>query len=87
MASGAVAFGHTGFQTRIQTLAQTISFNSAAENVAANWGSSDPAATAVSGWLNSAGHLANIAGNYRLTGIGVAKSSSGQVYLTQIFLN
>ncbi|MGZ5045076.1 MAG: FG-GAP-like repeat-containing protein [Methylobacter sp.] len=87
MASGIVPFGHTGFETRIQTIAQTIPYRSAAENVAANQGYSDPASTAVTGWLNSPGHLANIVGNYQLTGIGVAKSSTGQIYFTQIFLN
>jgi uncharacterized protein YkwD len=87
MASGTVAFGHTGFETRIQTIAQTISYRSVSENVAANKGYSDPAATAVAGWLNSPGHHANIVGNYRLTGIGVAKSSTGQIYFTQIFWN
>jgi uncharacterized protein YkwD len=85
MASGKVPFGHQGFQTRVQTIAKSFTFRAAAENVAMNQGFSDPAATAVNGWLNSAGHRNNIVGNYNLTGLGVAKNSSGSYYFTQIF--
>jgi uncharacterized protein YkwD len=85
MASGKVPFGHQGFQTRIQTLSKTFVFRAAGENVAYNRGFSDPAATAVNGWLKSAGHLTNIIGNYNLTGIGVATNSKGEYYFTQFF--
>jgi uncharacterized protein YkwD len=85
MASGAVPFGHTGFETRVQRIRQTLSCRSAGENVAANWGYSDPATIAVNGWLNSPGHRANIEGNYQLTGVGVAKDSKGGYYFTQLF--
>lgn len=46
----------------------------------------DPATQAVQGWLKSSGHLANIRGNYTLTGIGVASNNQGEIYFTQIFL-
>ncbi|MFN6514193.1 MAG: CAP domain-containing protein [Nostoc sp. CreGUA01] len=84
MASKKVAFGHTGFQERLK--AMRISYTGAAENVAYNKGYSDPATQAVQGWLKSPGHLANIVGNYNLTGVGVASNSQGQIYFTQIFL-
>ncbi|MFN6439225.1 MAG: CAP domain-containing protein [Nostoc sp. DedSLP01] len=84
MANGNVPFGHTGFSQRIQLIG--IPYQGAAENVAMNRNYSDPATQAVQGWLNSSGHLANIRGNYNLTGIGVAINSKGEVYLTQIFL-
>jgi len=87
MASGIVPLGHTGFETRIQAIAQTIPYKNISENIAINQGYSNPATTAVMGWLKSPRHLANIVGNYRLTGIGVAKNSAGKVYFTQIFLN
>ncbi len=77
---------HDGFQARINTIGQTVPWSGAAENVAYNYGYSDPATVAVQGWLKSPGHLANIKGNYNLTGIGVARNSSGQLYFTQIFL-
>ena len=84
MASGKVAFGHDGFSARVK--ATGIAYSGAAENVAYNQGSKDPATTAVQGWLKSSGHLTNIKGNYNLTGIGVASNSKGQIYFTQIFL-
>ncbi len=84
MANGTVAFGHTGFSQRVKAIG--IPYSGAGENVAYNQGFSDPATKAVEGWLKSPGHLANIRGNYNKTGIGVAITSSGKVYLTQIFL-
>ncbi|WP_231590801.1 CAP domain-containing protein [Hymenobacter terrenus] len=44
------------------------------------------AADFVNGWLNSPGHRANIEGNFTRTGIGVATSSTGRIYSTQIFI-
>ncbi|MBD2292087.1 CAP domain-containing protein [Anabaena sphaerica FACHB-251] len=84
MASGKVAFSHDGFQARVTAIG--IPFSKVAENVAYNQGSQDPATTAVQSWLRSSGHLANIQGNYNLTGIGVASNGRGEIYFTQIFL-
>ncbi|MEH2437052.1 MAG: CAP domain-containing protein [Nostoc sp.] len=84
MANGKVPFGHTGFSERIKAIG--IRYSSAGENVAYNQGYSDPAKTAVEGWLKSPGHLANIRGNFNKTGIGVASNSRGEIYFTQIFL-
>jgi uncharacterized protein YkwD len=84
MANKIVPFGHIGFAQRIQ--ATGISYRAAAENVAYNWGYSDPATQAVQGWRYSSGHWRNIIGNYNLTGIGVARNSRGEVYFTQLFI-
>lgn len=35
----------------------------------------------------SAGHLANITGDFDVTGIGVAANEKNEYYFTQIFLN
>ncbi|RCJ41301.1 alkaline phosphatase [Nostoc minutum NIES-26] len=85
MARGKVPFSHQGFERRVTAI--PLRFNSAAENVAFNQGYSNPASEAVTGWLDSPGHLKNIKGNYNLTGIGVAANKQGEVYLTQIFLH
>jgi len=84
MANGKVPFSHQGFERRVN--AMSITYRSAAENVAYNLGFDDPVAEAVRGWIKSPGHLKNIKGTYNLTGIGVASNSKGEVYLTQIFL-
>ncbi len=85
MADGSVPFSHDGFQERVDAISAQISIGGAAENVAMNSGYSDPARIAYDGWLKSDGHRKNIEGDYDLTGIGVAQSSSGGYYLTQLF--
>lgn len=59
-----------------------ISYKSAAENIAGNSSNS----AAVTAWMNSAGHKANILnGSYNYTGIGVVNSPTyGKVYV-QVF--
>ncbi|MBW4622237.1 MAG: CAP domain-containing protein [Cyanosarcina radialis HA8281-LM2] len=86
MAAGRVPFGHQGFQQRLSAIARVIPLMAMSENVAYNFGYSDPATVAVKGWLNSPGHRLNIQGNYNLTGIGVAKSPTGAYYFTQLFV-
>ena len=85
MANGIVKFSHHGLEQRVKAI--PLKYDNAAENVAFNVGYSDPAKQAVIGWLNSPGHLHNIQGNFKLTGVGVATNAKGEVYLTQIFIN
>jgi uncharacterized protein YkwD len=87
MAAGITPFSHDGFDARAAAIAQSISLQSAAENVAYNQGYSNPAQTAVDSWLQSPGHKANIEGDYTLTGIGVAANTTGGYYFTQIFID
>jgi uncharacterized protein YkwD len=86
MANGKVPFSHQGFDKRVQAIGRAISYSSAAENVAQNQGFSNPARQSVQGWIKSPGHRKNIEGSYNLTGIGVARSSDGTYYFTQIFI-
>lgn len=86
MANKRVAFGHQGFEQRVQTLGRSISYQGAAENVAYNQGYSDPATQAVKGWIKSPGHRTNIEGQYNRTGIGIARNAKGEYYFTQIFI-
>lgn len=58
-----------------------IPFHAAAENIALN----QSAEAAVTAWMNSAGHRANILnGNYHKLGVGIAKGTDGY-YFTQDF--
>jgi uncharacterized protein YkwD len=86
MACGVTAFGHDGFDRRLHVLVKTIAWSGAAENVFMSLNVQDPAAAAVGGWLDSPGHRENIEGDYDLTGVGIARSSNGSLYFTQIFL-
>jgi len=85
MAQKVVPFGHDGFDERIGNLLKELSpANAGAENVADGVTS---AREAVNLWLHSPGHRRNIEGNFNLTGIGIASSSDGKIYITQIFIH
>lgn len=84
MAKGKVDFGHDGFDERMQHLNQKLgTLHATAENVA--YGKIN-AQQVMDMWLNSPGHKKNIEGNFSMIGIGIAKSRSGYLYFTQIFL-
>ena len=73
---------HDNFDARfaqVRTLVNAMNF---AKNVASKQNS---AQEVIAGWLNSAGHRANIEGDYTHTGIGVLKNASGNYYFTQLF--
>jgi uncharacterized protein YkwD len=84
MAKGRMAFGHDGFDGRMKNLNQKLgNLRATGENVA--YGKIS-AAEVMDMWLNSPGHKKNIEGNFSEVGIGIAKSKSGYLYFTQIFL-
>jgi uncharacterized protein YkwD len=86
MSSGRVPFSHNGFEGRVKAIAQSISYRSAAENVAYNQGYSKPDEQAVEGWIKSSGHRKNMEGDFDLTGIGITKNAKSEYYFTQIFI-
>ncbi|MEG4851897.1 CAP domain-containing protein [Microcoleus sp. B5-D4] len=84
MANGKVNFSHDGFEGRAKAI--TIPYQSVAENLAYNFGYSDPVRNAVEGWIKSDGHRKNMEGQFNVTGIGVAKNAKGEYYFTQLFV-
>ncbi len=86
MADGSVEFSHDGFSDRAANIEDEMGGTVVGENVAMNWGYDDPAQVAVTGWIGSPGHKANLEGDFTHTGVGVAQSEDGHWYLTQIFL-
>lgn len=83
MLSGKTPFGHDGFHERIDRIRKKLGpLHIAAENVASGPMS---AREVVDGWLHSPGHRRNIEGDFRLTGIGLAFGSNGNIFFTQIF--
>jgi len=61
-----------------------LRFSAAAENIAYG---QRTAQEAVTSWMNSAGHRANILSkSYTQIGVGVAKKANGTLYFTQMFL-
>ncbi len=84
MATEKVPFGHKGFDDRMDLLAEKLKPTSSfAENVAYGATTADEAYDL---WINSPGHRQNIEGDFNLTGIGIVKSKSGDLYYTQIFV-
>ena len=84
MASNKVPFGHNGFSTRVSKIeSKTGPVKMAGENVAYGRMS---AKQVVDGWIKSKVHRENLEGNFNQIGIGVAQSSSGTIYYTQIFI-
>ena len=85
MANGRTAFGHDGFEGRIDDISKKLGrVSAAAENVA--YGNLDAEAV-VNGWIKSPGHRKNMLGNFNMIGIGTAKGKGNIIYFTQIFIN
>ncbi len=86
MASGEVPFSHDGVEDRYEAIGELISYRQVAENVAYNFGHSDPVQQAVDGWIESPGHERNMTGDYELSGMGIAVNAEGEYYFTQLFV-
>ena len=83
MASGRTPFGHMGLQSRVDAITRQVGpVASTGENVAL--GQRSPQEV-VADWLQSPGHRRNIEGDFKFTGIGLARDSKGVIYYTQIF--
>jgi len=80
---------HDGWPTQREQLYQQefgTQFTTDAENTAMNgFGNADVAQSLVQQWINSPGHRANMLGNHKILGAGVAQGSDGAWYATQIF--
>lgn len=87
MAERRVSFGHDGFDDRVKEAERRFDFSEIAENVALNdYPRSRTVTVAVEGWFGSPHHRENIEGNFDRTGVGVARSSDGTYYYTQMFI-
>jgi uncharacterized protein YkwD len=87
MATGEVDFGHGGFEDRVSRLRSAMpGLSGAGENVLMTSNPDQVARTAVTLWLHSAHHLANIRGDFNYSGLGVWRDKDGAIYFTQIFV-
>ena len=83
MATLRVPFGHQGMSFRMKYVQEKVKGTT---DVAENVGYGNLSArTVVTGWLKSAGHKKNIEGNYKYSGVGVARNAHNQLYFTQLF--
>ncbi len=74
---------HDLFQERMDPLYDALNGSKVGENVAFNQNS---AQKVVASWLASAGHKANIEGDFNLAAICARQNNQGQYYFTHIFL-
>ena len=75
---------HDYFQQRSNNLIQVLGAATVGENIAYNY---QTAESAMSAWLNSPAHKANIEGNYTHLGISVTvDETTGKKYYTNMFM-
>ena len=79
--------GPDGTNLLDRVTASGINWKSLGENIAYNQGQDDPTGIAIDQWMHSPKHRANILrGNFTHSAIGIARTSDGRVYLTQVFI-
>ncbi|HEX2203198.1 MAG TPA: CAP domain-containing protein [Longimicrobium sp.] len=87
MARGVQPFGHARFPARLALLRQRVGAKAAAENLAANNAPPDRSSLqAFRGLLASPEHRRTMESAYDRTGVGVARSATGEFFHTQIFV-
>ncbi len=73
---------HDDFVSRSENIMKVLGAKSVAENIAYNYNSPQ---AAVSAWLKSPSHKANIEGNFTHFGLAIRVSAEGKKYYTNIF--
>lgn len=87
MATGEVAFGHGGFDDRMETLRGMFKgMRGGGENVFYTDAVPNVARLAVQSWLHSPPHLHNIRGDFQYSGLGLWRRADGAYFFTQIFV-
>ncbi len=88
MATGAIPFSHTDFHDRVKMVDQyaNIPYRTAENLYMHKISPSKIPNEALQGWYNSPGHKKNMDGQFIHTGIGVCRSRTGEIYVTQLFV-
>ncbi|MCL4866342.1 MAG: CAP domain-containing protein [Gemmatimonadales bacterium] len=87
MAAGRVPYSHAGLEERMALVGLRVRVQAMGENLAAiPRGTVSPLHRAVERWIASDAHRHTMEGCFDLTGVGMARSPRGVVYLSQIFV-
>ncbi|MBX7240398.1 MAG: CAP domain-containing protein [Bacteroidia bacterium] len=88
MATGQIPFSHLDFHDRVKMVDQyaNIPYRTAENLYAHKISPSQIPNEALQGWYNSPGHKKNMDGQFIHTGIGVCRSKSGEIFITQLFV-
>ena len=87
MAAGTAPYSHAGLEDRLERIAIRVRTQAVGENLAAiPRGTVSPLHRAVERWIASDAHRRTMEGCFELTGVGLARSPRGVLYLSQIFV-
>jgi len=87
MASGRLPFSHQGFDQRVEEVKAYAKKDwRVAENLYATYNTRNIGQNTVKDWVASPGHKENLDGRFIFTGIGVARSKSGEYFITQLYV-
>lgn len=87
MAAGRAPYSHAGLEDRLGRIAIRIRTQAMGENLAAvPRGTVSPLNRAVERWIASDAHRHTMEGCFELTGVGMAYSPNGVLYLSQVFV-
>ncbi|MEL7340971.1 MAG: CAP domain-containing protein [Bacteroidota bacterium] len=87
MAAGKVPFSHQGFDQRVEEVKAYAKKDwRVAENLYASYYRQDIGRLALKDWRESPGHKENLEGRFIFTGIGVARSAKGEIFITQLYV-
>lgn len=87
MASGQRPFSHQGFDQRVEEIKAYAKKDwRVAENLYATYNTNNIGAHVLKDWIASPGHKENLDGRFIFTGIGVARSKSGEYFITQLYV-
>lgn len=86
MANGNAAWGHNGYSERAEMVSSVVAWEELGENLARN-NFTLPAIKALEEWSESHLHEDNMVGSFNMAGVGVAISSDGEYFFTQIFVH
>lgn len=88
MAQGKIPFSHLDFHERVKKVDKyaNIPYRTAENLYAHKIDIKKFSAEALKGWINSPGHKKNMEGAFIHTGLGVCRSKTGELFVTQIFV-
>lgn len=88
MAQGKIPFSHLDFHERVKKIDKYayIPYRTAENLYAHKIDIKKFSTEALKGWINSPGHKKNMEGAFIHTGLGVCRSKTGELFVTQIFV-
>jgi uncharacterized protein YkwD len=81
------SIANVDLKTSSELIKEFMPYKSISQAVSYNFGHYNPAQTTANSWIADPRFINTLQGEYEYTGIGVARSVTGEYYFTQIFVN